>query len=116
MNAGGAAPLLALAPGRLVTLDQVSLILGVDPDYLYQTTRFDLPETFRVLCHTDGWTEATSPAGDPFGQQRLHDTLLEPKAFASAADMVARLSHAWSAHMAGAQPEDDALLLVAARG
>jgi serine phosphatase RsbU (regulator of sigma subunit) len=116
VNAGGMAPLLAVGPGRLVTLDQSSLVLGVDGDYLYQTTRVDVPEVFRVICHTDGLTEATSAGGEPFGDQRLHEAMLEPAAFAGAAEMVARISHAWSTHMAAAQPEDDALILVLARG
>ncbi len=116
VNAGGMAPILAVGPGRLVTLDQVSLVLGVDADYLYQTTRVELPETFRLICHTDGLTEATSAAGEAFGDQRLHETLLEREAFHSAADMAAKITQAWTTHMAAAQAEDDAVLLVVARG
>ncbi|MCH8828700.1 MAG: SpoIIE family protein phosphatase, partial [Planctomycetes bacterium] len=116
INAGGKPPLLMVAPGRLVTLDQVSLVVGVDVDYIYQTTHVDLPEAFRVVCCTDGLTEATSAAGEALGDQRLHETLLERDSFTSASDVIAAISSAWTAHMAAAQPEDDALALVVARG
>ena len=116
INAGGMAPLLMVAPGRLVTLDQSSLVLGVDPDYLYEATRVDLPEVFRVVCHTDGLTEATSAAGEALGDQRLHEVLLDRDSFTSAGDVLARIGNAWTSHLAGAHPDDDALVLVVSRG
>lgn len=116
INAGGMAPLLMVAPGRLVTLDQSSLVLGVDPDYLYEATRVDLPEVFRVVCHTDGLTEATSAAGEALGDQRLHEVLLDRDSFTSAGDVLARIGNAWTSHLAGAYPDDDALVLVVSRG
>ncbi|MGB2986423.1 MAG: SpoIIE family protein phosphatase [Phycisphaerae bacterium] len=116
INAGGMPPLLMIAPGRLVTLDQSSLVLGVDADYAYETTRVDLPEVFRVLLYTDGLTEATSAAGQPFGEQRLHDTLLDSEVFGSASDVLTAIGNAWTIHIAGAQAADDALVLVVSRG
>ncbi|MBI4718878.1 MAG: SpoIIE family protein phosphatase [Planctomycetes bacterium] len=116
INAGGMPPLLLIAPGRLVTLDQPSLVLGVDPDCGYEATRVDLPEAFRLVCHTDGLVEVTSVAGEALGEQRLHDVLLHRDAFGSAAEVVARVAQAWSGHLAGAQPDDDALVLAVSRG
>ncbi|MCH7631629.1 MAG: SpoIIE family protein phosphatase [Planctomycetes bacterium] len=116
INAGGMPPLLMVAAGRLVTLDQTSLVLGVDRDYAYETTRVDLPETFRLVCFTDGLTEATSAGGDVLGHQRVHDTLLEREAFGSAEDILARLDNTWSTHLAGSQADDDALVVVLGRG
>ncbi len=116
VNAGGLPPLVMTAPGRLVTLDQVSLVLGIDADYIYETTRVDLPEAFRLVCCTDGVIEATSAAGDAFGDQRLHEALLDRQAFGSAADVVSAVTSARQTHMASAQAEDDALVLVVARG
>ena len=116
VNAGGMPPLLMVAPGRLVTLDQTSLVLGVDPDFLYETTRADLPEVFRIVCYTDGLTEAASAAGTPFGEQRLHETLLDRDVFASTADVLSAVNRAWTAHLATAQSADDALVLVVGRG
>jgi len=116
INAGGMPPLLMVAPGRLLTLDHTSLVLGVDPDYLFQPTRVDLPEAFRIVCYTDGVTEATSAAGQPFGDQRLHDTLLDRESFSKASEIVAAISKAWTTHLTTAQPADDALILAVGRG
>lgn len=115
VNAGGMPPLLMMAAGRLVTLDQVSLVPGVDVDYAYQTTRVDLPESFRMVCYTAGLTESTSAAGEPFGDERLHESLLDREAFAPAPDVLSKIADAWTKHMATAQPADDATVLVVAR-
>lgn len=115
VNAGGMPPLLMVAAGRLVTLDQISLVPGVDKDYAYQTTRVDVPEMFRIVCYTGGLTESTSAAGDPFGDHRLHEALLDREAFAVAPDVLAKIADAWTKHMATAQPADDAMVLVVSR-
>lgn len=116
INAGGMPPLLMVAPGRLVTLDQPSLVPGVDTEYVYESSRVDLPEKFRVICHTDGLTEAASGAGEPLGDQRLHDALLHHDAFGTVETVANTIGHTWSTHMAGAQGDDDALALVIGRG
>ena len=116
INAGGAPPLLMVAPGRLVTLDQSSLVLGVDVDYMYEATHVDLPEVFRVVCHTDGLTEAASAAGQAFGEQRLHETLLNTETFNSVSGVLAAIGNVWMTHLATAQAGDDALVLVVGRG
>ena len=116
INAGGMPPLLMVAPGRLVTLDAPSLVLGVDAEYHYEPTRVDLPESFRLVCNTDGFIEAVSVAGEALGDRRLHEVLLERDAFAPAADLLAKLAKAYSSHLAGAQPDDDATVMVISRG
>lgn len=115
LNAGGMAPLLMVAPGRLVTLDQSALVLGVDPEFAYAGVRADLPERFRLVVHSDGLTEAASVAGEALGDQRLHDALLHRDAFSDAASLVARIAQTYSGHLAGAQPDDDATILVVGR-
>lgn len=116
VNAGCAPPLLMVAPGRLVTLDQPSLVLGVDADFIYEPTRVDLPESFRLICGTAGLTEAANAAGEPLGDQRLHEVLLEREAYTDAATIIAKITQAWTAHMGGAAPDDDAMVVVAGRG
>ena len=116
INAGGMPPLLMVASGRLVTLDQPALVLGIDPDYVYEATRVDLPESFRVVCYTDGLIEAASGAGEPVGDQRLHETLLDHEAFVPASDLVAKIGETWTSHLAGAQSDDDAVVLVVSHG
>ncbi|MFQ5495599.1 MAG: SpoIIE family protein phosphatase [Phycisphaerae bacterium] len=116
INAGAMPPLLMVAPGRLVTLDKMSMIPGVEAESAYQATRVELPESFRLVCHTDGLTEATSAGGEAFSDQRLHELLLEREAFTDAPALVVRINQAWTKHMAGAQAADDATVLVLARG
>jgi pSer/pThr/pTyr-binding forkhead associated (FHA) protein len=116
VNAGGMPPLLMVGAGRLVTLDQPSLVLGVDVDYVFAATRVDLPEAFRIVCYTDGLVEAASAGGEALGEQRLHDALLDRDAFSDAAGIVTRIGNTWNSHLASAQADDDALVLVLSRG
>lgn len=116
INAGCSPPLLLVGAGRLVTLDQPSLVIGVDPDYAYETTRVDLPESFRLVCHTDGLIHANNAGGEPLGDTRLHEALLDKNAFASAEALLARIANVWSTHLVSAQPDDDALVVVVGRG
>jgi pSer/pThr/pTyr-binding forkhead associated (FHA) protein len=116
INAGAMPPLLMNAPGRLVTLDQTSLVLGVDKDYLYEGTRVEVPEVFRLVCYTDGVVEAGSSGGEALGAQRLHEALLQRGAFATAQDVVTRVANLWTSHLGGTQADDDASVFVVARG
>jgi hypothetical protein len=116
INAGGMPPLLMVGPGRLVTLDQPCLVLGVDPDYLFAATRVDLPEAFRIVCYTDGLVEAASAGGEALGEPRLHEALLDRDAFADASSILNRITNTWTSHLASTQADDDALALVIARG
>jgi serine phosphatase RsbU (regulator of sigma subunit) len=109
-------PMLLSGPGRLVTLDHPSLLLGIDAEYPYDSTTLDTPMQFRLVCHTDGLTEAANSAGEGLGEQRLHDALLDRAAFASPAEIVGRLSDLLEGHLAGAPLLDDALLAVVGRG
>ncbi len=115
INAGCMPPLLMVAPGRLVTLDQPSLVLGVDSSYEYGETRVDMPDSFRIVCHTDGFVESTSVAGEAVGQSRLHEMLLDPDTFIEADGLVEKLAQFFTTHMGGAHPDDDASVLVISR-
>ncbi|MCK4661028.1 MAG: SpoIIE family protein phosphatase [Phycisphaerae bacterium] len=112
INAGGMPPLLLTGPGRLVTLDQPALLLGIDEEYPYESTTVDLTRQFRLICHTDGLVDAVNAADDGFGEQRLHETLLNREAFASPAEIIGRLGDALEAHIAGNPLVDDALVCV----
>jgi pSer/pThr/pTyr-binding forkhead associated (FHA) protein len=116
INAGGIPPLLMVAPGRLLTLDHASLVLGVDADYNYEVTQVGLPEKFRLVCHTDGLAEATNTAGDALGRQRLHDALLDQDAFKDCDHVLKTVKDVWTTHLAGSDPDDDASVLVISRG
>ena len=108
-------PLLMVAAGRLLTLDEPALVLGVDREYSYETSRIDLPERFRLICHTDGLTEAASGAGEALGEQHLHEALLATDAFQTVKDVADRIANTWTTHLSGSQADDDALALIIGR-
>jgi phosphoserine phosphatase RsbU/P len=116
INAGGVPPLLMLKAGRLLTMDQTSLVLGVDAEYVYEATRVDLPDAFRLIVYTDGLVDASGAGGEALGSDRLHDALLASDSFGSADDVLGRIVKLWTTHLSGATPDDDATALVVARG
>ncbi len=116
INAGSMPPLLIVGPGRLLTLDQPSLVLGVDRDYVYAATRVDIPESFRIVCYTDGFVEGATSGGEPLGEHRLHEALLDRDAFAPAAGVLTLITNLWASYLAGSASDDDALALVLSRG
>jgi serine phosphatase RsbU (regulator of sigma subunit)/pSer/pThr/pTyr-binding forkhead associated (FHA) protein len=116
VNAGGMPPLLLAGPGRLITLDQTALLLGIDPDYNYETSSVDLPPSFRVICHSDGVTDTTNAAGEAFGEQRLHELLLTREVFAEPPTVVQKITEAVSSHSGGHPGGDDATMLVVGKG
>lgn len=116
VNAGGPPPLLLAGAKRLVTLDQPSLMLGIDTNYGYEASVVDLPADFRLICHTDGLLEATNGTGEAFGAQRLHDLLLHDDAFEGPSAIIDRIVKACDQHRSGKAYDDDALIAVISRG
>ena len=116
VNAGGMPPLLLAGPGRLITLDQPALVLGVDPDYAYETASVDLPAGFRVVCHTDGLIDTANAGGEAYGERRLHEMLLGRETVGEPAELVEDLFKAVNAYMAGHARDDDATVLVLGQG
>ncbi|MEE9294384.1 MAG: SpoIIE family protein phosphatase [Phycisphaerae bacterium] len=112
VNAGGPPPLMLVGQGRMVTLDQPALVLGIDPNYGYEASAVDLPSSFRLICHTDGLPEMANAAGEALGSQRLHDLLLEKDLFGTPAEIIQRIVDACERHRANFPISDDALIAV----
>jgi len=72
-NAGHFYPLV-LRGSETLRLDRGGMILGVLPDTEYEEGRIDLESGDLLLFFTDGLTEAESPDGEPFGEDRLMET------------------------------------------
>jgi len=111
-NAGHFPPLLVRADGRVDRLALTGLVLGVTPDWSYTPGSAELRPGDRLVCFTDGITEALTPAGDEFGEDRLIDTVRrhrrEPadRLVKAIADDV----NVWT----GGIPQDDATLIALA--
>lgn len=116
INAGCPPPLLLTGPGRLVTLDQPALVLGIDTQYEYEVTQVDLPSSFRLICHSDGLCDLTNSAGEVWGTQAVHDLLLEQEAFAAPGEINGRLTTGADRHRAGKSFDDDALIVTVSHG
>lgn len=112
INAGGPSPLLMLEPGRTVTADQASLVLGVDKNYRYETAILDLPASFRLVLFSDGVSDATNADGEILGEKRIREALESPTGFAGAAQVSAIIGQLVRSHIGGTAGEDDASWIV----
>lgn len=112
-NAGHNPPLLLRADGRLDQLGTTGLVLGVSPDWTYTTGRTVFGSGDRLICFTDGMTEARNAADVEFGEEQLAS-----KAGATARGSAEALADAlmeavitWT----GGAAQDDATLIVVDR-
>ena len=114
INAGLKPPLLLVGAQRLVTLEKAAPMLGADPDAHYEPDYADLSSRFRVILHTNGLTDALSPAGESYGEERLHEVLLQPESFSAPERTIDAVIQDVEKHLGQVQPSDDILILVVA--
>lgn len=76
VNAGHNIPFLIGDDGTVRLLDKGGLILGIMPDYQYQTETIPLTKGDLLLCYTDGVNEAVNQADEEFGEEALRELLL----------------------------------------
>ncbi len=74
-NAGHLPPLL-LRQGSVSRLDVNGTVVGAFPSAEYGDSRLDLLPGDLLVCYTDGVTEPENIYGEPFGEERLLNTLL----------------------------------------
>jgi len=111
-NAGHNPPFLQRANGNIEVLHHGGLLLGVFDDPRLEEGLVQLAPGDRVVCYTDGVTEARSPEGEFFGEERLGD-LLRSLAPDLSAEAVARAVHdAVYAFSKSEDLEDDMTLVV----
>ena len=113
-NAGQLAPYRLSAAG-LQSLSLPSFPLGVSERSDFPTRAFPFEPGDRLLLITDGFVEAASPEGEPFGFERL-EALLRSEASADAARLRDAILAAVAAHTRGTPPADDRTLVVLTLG
>jgi sigma-B regulation protein RsbU (phosphoserine phosphatase) len=110
-NAGHNPPVLMRRTGSVERLVTKGLVLGVQPDWSYATGDCRLEAGDRLVCFTDGITEAESAGGEEFGDARLIDIIRSSRT--ASADALVRRIHEAVADWCGGAPSDDATLVVA---
>jgi serine phosphatase RsbU (regulator of sigma subunit) len=112
-SSAGHPPLLLWRPSerRVNESQDGGLLLGFMPRAEYPVVELPLQPGDRLLLYTDGILEASDPAGDFFGRDRLDDFVATHADLAAdlfADELLARLD-VWAAH----RQEDDLTLVVA---
>jgi sigma-B regulation protein RsbU (phosphoserine phosphatase) len=111
-NAGHNPPILLHRDGSVDRLNTAGLVLGVTADWQYTGGAYPLDAGDRLVCFTDGITEAEDPSREQFSDSRLLDTIRRHQ-FATADALVQALSDA-VAEWTGGVAQDDATLLAVA--
>jgi phosphoserine phosphatase RsbU/P len=106
-SAGHPPSLVRRGGGRTEELMQESLPLGRFRRAEYRNGELRLSPGDRILLYTDGVTEALSPAGEPFGEERLRDLL------ASSPDEILGRLAGWTGRRTGEPLDDDVTIVVA---
>ncbi|MBM3288144.1 MAG: PP2C family protein-serine/threonine phosphatase [Candidatus Eisenbacteria bacterium] len=112
-NAGHNPPLLRKGDS-IVELDRGGLILGPRRGARYDRGYVQLDSGDTVALFTDGLVEHESPAGEPFGEERLQN-LLYAHAEATARELVDAVFAAVDAHARGKPQKDDMTAVVIRR-
>ncbi|MBZ5637674.1 MAG: SpoIIE family protein phosphatase [Acidobacteriia bacterium] len=105
-NAGHNPPLLARAEGQVEQLRGGGTVLGMFPDLGYEEKRCRMEPGDLLTLFSDGVTEASSPADEEFGEERLARLLAGARGISAEAvlDLIGKTLAEWTA---GAPPTDD---------
>lgn len=111
-NAGHNHPLVIRADGRIEVLHHGGLLLGVFEDIGLEEGVVTLAPGDRVVLYTDGVTEARSPAGEFFGEERLEEELRALPAALSAEEIAVALRETVRTFSGTDDLEDDMTVVV----
>jgi len=110
-NAGHNPTFLFRADGRLERLDKGGLMVGAFDFAVYEEERAALRPGDTLVLYSDGATDATSPTGEQFGEERFLAALATAHR-ETPDDLVARLLQEIRVFADGEPPADDVTLLV----
>ena len=111
-NAGHYPPILVRVDGTVERLDCGGAVLGVFGDAEYEQGQVAIASGDRIVCYTDGVTEAHGDADEEYGEDRLLAAVVANRT-CSAPSLQARLAEEVAAFTNGAF-QDDATLIVLA--
>jgi sigma-B regulation protein RsbU (phosphoserine phosphatase) len=104
-------PAALVQDGRVEWLSSGGLMLGPFPDLVYEPAVVPVRPGDLLCIYTDGVTEAESPTGEQFGEERLARVLLETRGAAprTVLDAVQEAVRVWRD---GGEPGDDVTLVL----
>ena len=114
INAGHNPPLVVRADGTVERLPATSVPLGLVPDERFSSASVELSPGAVVVIYSDGLTEATNPAGEEFGEDRLAAAVHEHRALTTAR-LRDRIDAALSRFSEGEPPADDLTMVLIKR-
>lgn len=109
-NAGHNLPIL-IHKRTARALPHGGIALGVIEDAEYQDHNIEIAPDDVLVMYTDGVTESFSPAGEPFGDERLIETVRKNKDHTAAA-VLASIEETLLRFREGQPPTDDLTILV----
>lgn len=111
-NAGHNPPLVVRKDGSFERLEVLGSVLGMLPEFGYEERRYRFDPGDLLVIFSDGVTEAESPAGVEYGDERLGQWLVTHRT-SSAADLIEGILGEIDKFTEGAPAADDVTLLVA---
>jgi serine phosphatase RsbU (regulator of sigma subunit)/pSer/pThr/pTyr-binding forkhead associated (FHA) protein len=113
-NAGHNPPMLLKRDGSLAKLDTGGPPLGILKSFPYQTGRGEMGAGEELVLYSDGLTEAESPHGDEFGEERALDVVSAGRERGALSTVLA-LKEGVDAFLKGGPRADDLTLVVMKR-
>jgi sigma-B regulation protein RsbU (phosphoserine phosphatase) len=112
-NAGHNAPFIVRLDGSIEHLTTTGLVLGVSADWTYTTGTTPFGPGDRLVCFTDGMSEARSAGDEEYGEERLAE--LAATTPAGNAELLADTLSAAVLAWTNGPAQDDATLIVVER-
>ena len=98
--------------GAVRRLEKGGLLVGAFGDATYEEEAVTLHPGDTLVLFSDGVTDAESPSGEQFGEERLYSVLADRKAGRAPEEILESVLHATRLFAAGHPPADDITVLV----
>ncbi len=111
-NAGHNWPVVSHARGGRALLERGGTVLGILEGAKFEEDRLTLMPGDRLVCYTDGVTEAANPSNEQYGEERLYALIDDMPRDLCAREIAERMLADLAEHLSGEEPQDDVTILV----
>ena len=112
-NAGHNHPMILKRDGRVATLERGGTLVGILANASYEEDVVALEPGDRLLLYTDGVSEAASPSGELYGEERLLALLRDLPAGLGCKEAIARILDELRQFMGQSEALDDITMVMA---